>query len=136
MIDYKKPRSLQKEITKCDEVFSKYIRLKYITNGIIRCFTCGKILIMSKTDAGHFVGREHKTTRFLEKNVHPQCQWCNRFKEGAKDEYALNLVKKYGPGILEELNQLKHGFKQYTLTELDQLKEFWKSEIKRMTADN
>lgn len=125
-------KSLQKEIKKADEIFSKYIRLKYQKNGYIICFTCGKYLLIGECDAGHFVGREHKSTRFLEKNVHPQCQWCNRFKEGQKDEYALRLVYKYGPTILEELNRFKHQHKQYTIQELGELMTYWKAEIKRL----
>lgn len=124
-------KTVQKEIKKADEIFSRYIRLKYLKKGILKCFTCGKLGIMQEMDAGHFIGREHKTTRYDERNVHPQCQWCNRFKEGQKDEYALKLQEKYGLTILSELNKLKHSFKQYTLKELEDLMTFWRSEIKR-----
>ena len=37
------------------------------------------------------------------------------------DEYALALKKRYGEGILEELNALKHQIKQFTVNELEEL---------------
>lgn len=58
-------------------------------------------------DAGHYITRSALNTRYDERNVHPQCKACNRFHEGRKDEYALFLIRTYGPQILDELNKLK-----------------------------
>lgn len=79
-----------------DTWFSKYVRLNGADKqGMCRCCTCGKIQHWKDMDAGHFVGRERKTTRWDERNVHPQCRYCNRFKEGRKYEYSKFLNEKY-----------------------------------------
>ena len=41
---------------------------------------------------------------FNEKNANGQCLKCNYFGSGKTSIYAMKLVKKYGPDILEELN--------------------------------
>ena len=58
-------------------------------------------------DCGHYISREVKILRFDPRNTAPQCQSCNRFKEGKKDEFALYLIKKYGKNILQNLNKEK-----------------------------
>lgn len=35
------------------------------------------------------------------------------------DEYSIRLIKKYGPGILLELNKEKRKIKQFTPQELE-----------------
>jgi hypothetical protein len=92
-----------------DRAFSNYIRLKYADeNGMIECFTCGERRSIKEMDCGHYVSRQHKSLRWDERNAHPQCWACNRFNEGRKDEYALRLIKKYGPDILNQLQVEKH----------------------------
>ena len=94
-----------------DRAFSRYIRLRDTkVQGDVRygkCCTCGVIKPFEDIDAGHYVDRSNKCTRWDEQNVHGQCQKCNRFLSGASDEYALFLQKKYGKTILEELNRRK-----------------------------
>lgn len=90
-----------------DEVFSLYIRNRDSKNGYNKCFTCDKELPIKELDAGHYISRINSNLRYFEKNVHVQCRYCNRYKEGMKDEYALRLIDKYGVGILEELNRWK-----------------------------
>ena len=68
-------------------------------------------------DAGHYIKRQYNMTRFDERNVHCQCRACNRFKGGMMDEYAINLERDYGQGILQEFEQLKHEIKQFKVRE-------------------
>ena len=96
-------------IKKLDKIFSEYVRRRDAKDGVARCVTCGKYDDWKRVHAGHFIVRQHKTTRWDERNVWPQCVSCNSFHEGAKDEYSLFLVRKYGPQILEELNRHKHS---------------------------
>ena len=96
-------------IKKLDRIFSEYIRRRDAKDGVARCVTCGKYDDWKRFHAGHFVVRQHKSTRWSERNVWPQCPSCNSFHEGAKDEYSLFLVRKFGPAILEELNYHKHS---------------------------
>jgi len=92
---------------KLDRTFSKYIRQKHAKNGLVRCITCSKLEPWEDCDAGHYVSRQHLSTRWSEKNVYPQCRACNRFHEGRKDEFALALIRLHGEGILDELNKDK-----------------------------
>jgi len=46
---------------------------------------------------------------FEERNVHAGCVSCNMFKHGNLHEYAPFLEKKYGTGILQELQKLRRS---------------------------
>lgn len=88
--------STAKRMKVWDTWFSKYIRMSACDkNGIAKCCSCGKLDMWQNMDAGHFIGRERKMTRWDERNVHPQCRYCNRFKEGRKYEYSKFLNDKY-----------------------------------------
>ena len=71
---------LKKEL---DKWFSQYIRLRRAdANGLVECFTCGKIDHWKKQQAGHFQSRRHLTTRWNELNVQVQCVRCNMLNQG------------------------------------------------------
>ena len=92
-----------------DKWFSKYIRIRDADeNGIITCISCGARVHWTKADCGHFIKRQHKATRYNEKNSNGQCRKCNWLLQGNDIEYAKGLVKKYGEGILEKLELAKH----------------------------
>ena len=99
--------SLTKNEKKLDRLFSKYIRLSSSKNEICKCYTCGVMNHWKEMDAGHYITRQHKGTRWDERNVKVQCRKCNRFESGVSDEFALHLLKDYGKEVLEELNQAK-----------------------------
>jgi len=125
---------VNKLIKKLDRVFSEYIRRSALTpQGYIRCFTCGAFITFHQADCGHYVGRECMSTRFEEKNCAPQCHSCNRYAEGRKDIFAINLQKKYGQGILEELNRKKNEIKQWTAEELEEKIIYYQQKIKTLT---
>ena len=93
-----------------DNWFSKFIRARDADeDGIIRCISCGKPVHWKKADAGHFIKRQHRALRFSEINVNGQCRSCNWLLQGNDINYAKGLVKKYGPGIIEQLQALKNG---------------------------
>lgn len=108
--------SLKKRL---DAVFSQFIRRKYADrNGYVSCFTCGVQMHWKKIQNGHYISRSHNATRYSIKNNHPQCVGCNVFKHGNMPAYALALLKKYGPDILEELSREKQKIKQFSIPEL------------------
>ena len=111
-------------------VFSKWIKLR----DNYTCYTCGKV--MQKGDpschAGHYVPQSKgNRLRFDERNVHCQCLSCNSFKRGNLSEYALNLERDYGPGILQEFDQIKNEQKKFTREELTDMYDDY---IKRLEA--
>lgn len=108
-----------------DRNFSTFIRLRDSKNGYITCISCGKILPWKKSDCGHFVNRRNMNLRYSEKNCNAQCRECNRFYEGNASGYALGLIKKYGVGIIEELNLKKNIYRKFTQVEIDALNKYY-----------
>lgn len=83
--------------TKLDKVFSEYIRLRdAMDNGFFRCISCGQIKPFGQADNGHYINRQHMSTRFDEMNCNAQCRRCNRFMEGNIQNYRKGMVAKYG----------------------------------------
>lgn len=76
--------------------FSEWIRRQ--AKGV--CFTCGIVNRWQDCDAGHF---RHDRLDFDNRNVHCQCQKCNRFLHGNLGNYTLALIEEIG---LEGVNQL------------------------------
>jgi hypothetical protein len=133
MFHFKKGEKINVWIKKLDGVFSQYIRNKYAVNGFVNCFTCYRLFPVKDMDCGHYISRMYKSLRYSEKNAHPQCRYCNRYLFGAMDEYAVNLQKKYGENILNELNKEKRKIKQFTIPELNQMIEYYKNKLKELT---
>ena len=59
-------------------------------------------------DTGHFIPREYPGTKYDIRNVKPQCKQCNRYNEGRLKVFELELIKEYGPDIIEELHNKKN----------------------------
>lgn len=59
--------------------------------------------------AGHYISRAKKGTRYDEKNVHVQCPSCNGFGHGMLIEYKQFLIDTYGPKIIDELEYKSKG---------------------------
>ena len=92
---------LKKEL---DKWFSLYIRLREATDeGMVQCFTSGRVYHYKQMHAGHFMSRRHLSTRWCEINVQPQSPADNLFGQGEQYKFGLNLDSKYGEGTAEEL---------------------------------
>lgn len=87
-------------------------------------------------DAGHYVPRSNKATILDDRNVHPQCRDCNRFKHGAKAQHREYIIRTYGLEVVEELESKRlprtHTWDREMLAEikiklLDELKEMMQS---------
>lgn len=91
------------------EKFSQWIRQK--AKGV--CFTCGVVNRWQDCDAGHF---RHDRLDFDTRNVHCQCQKCNRYLHGNLANYTLALIEEIG---LEGVNQLNHDADMELATRLD-----------------
>lgn len=113
---------IRKLIKKLDTAFSIHTRKKYADeHGMVKCFTCPKVMHWKEAQLGHYVSRKHMSLRFDPRNCHVQGAECNIFRHGALDVYALALQEKYGEGILKELNQIKNQTKQWKAGELQEL---------------
>ena len=106
----------QKWMDKADNIFSKYIRLKFSfqSGGELFCrdIITGRIYPIKSIDNGHCFSRYHKATRFEEDNCRPQNRSSNRFS-GEKDHYTFikNLKAEIGEERFERIEKLKdsHG---------------------------
>lgn len=106
----KTPR--QKMMKKADDIFSKYIRLKFsfMSGGELfcRCIISGRIYGIKNIDCGHCFSRSFKATRFEEDNCRPQNGSSNRFS-GEADHYKFikNLRAQIGEERFTRIERLK-----------------------------
>ena len=108
-------KSLKKRLWK---YFSIFIRQR--DNGV--CISCGKKDAWQNMDCGHYIPKTAGLSiYFEEKNCAAQCQRCNRFMHGNLSQYALALQKKYGIGILEELDKKRREIRKITESEYEEL---------------
>ena len=128
----KKVRKLKTLKREADEVHSKCVRLEETKDGYGICVSCGRLVPYDQLDCGHFMSRSHMSTRYEFKNTHIQCISCNRFHEGVKEVYALWLIEKYGPGIIEELTAMAQEIKQWQPYQLEELITDRKNKIKEL----
>lgn len=86
------------------KVFSEYIRLRDADgDGVCKCFTCNFTADWKRFDAGHGIGRQHKATKFDERNVWAQCKRCNGFEGGKREVFKEEVNKRCGPQTWEKL---------------------------------
>jgi hypothetical protein len=123
----KKP-SRKTIITKLDNIFSQYIRLRYSKNEIATCVTCGKQDHWKKMQNGHFISRKHYATRFDEDNCQVQCSGCNVFRYG--EQY---LFSKYlGADLSEELLMKSRKIQKFSDSELLYMIELYNEKVNNL----
>ena len=110
--------SLARLTRKLDRVFSAWIRGRDAPSGMGRCISCGA---WAKLQAGHFIKRQHRATRWNEFNVNGQCARCNHFLHGNDGAYCMALIRWYGKAKVEELLALKHKTAKYSRADLEKL---------------
>ncbi|HDY86634.1 MAG TPA: hypothetical protein ENH82_00790 [bacterium] len=90
---------------KTDKMFQKRRRLEEADHqGVVRCISCGAFHHYKLCDAGHYIPRAHKGTRYEELNVWPQCKKCNKWLHGNVAKYRDGLVNKIGESGIRHLN--------------------------------
>ena len=117
-------------------VFSRYIRLRdcLATTGTTthgKCFTCPAILPIQKLQAGHFIAGRRNANLFSKKGCHAQCRRCN-YLDGNPLEYRRQIIKMYGEGYDEILENEAKQVKQFTIEELEQMKDYYTAKVKAM----
>lgn len=79
-------------IQDADVLVSRYVRLSAAdSRGLVHCVTCPIVLPWTQMDAGHFIPRACLFLRHDLRNVHPQCQDCNRYHRGRPAKYSVYL---------------------------------------------
>lgn len=101
------------------------------------CVTCGAVKSWSRMDCGHCISRGlggSSGVYFHECNVGLQCKKCNAFRQGARPEFEEHLKKKYGDGIIEELER-QHRAYSYGVIEIVVLEEHFKKKYKELVKE-
>lgn len=121
--------------SKLIKYFSEYIRLRNSDNGLVQCFTCGKIGNYKTMDAGHFISCRYNATRFDEKNVQVQCKRCNSTAiwglKGNPEVFRRRLDEKYGEGTADMLYMKKDNYWKGTDFELNLLITYYKNFVEK-----
>ena len=100
--------SMAKLKKKLDAVFSKVIRHSHAVNGVVTCYTCGKVGEVKTMQCGHFVSRQYLATRWSKDNTRPQCAGCNLFGDGKPLDFEENLKEEIGDVKVEEMKKSRH----------------------------
>lgn len=113
---------------KLDKEFSLFIRLRdAMSNGFFRCISCGQIKRFEQADCGHYINRQHMSTRFDEMNCNAQCRKCNRFMEGNIQGYRQGMITKYGEQRVLLLEAKKNQTRKYSDFEYKELIKYYKA---------
>jgi len=132
-VTVKKQTDLKKKL---DTVFSLYIRLRdTMTNGMIRCISCGRFKTFDQFDCGHFHSRKHMSVRYDEDNCHAECHSCNRFSADHLIGYRANLIAKIGKMRVDKLEWKASQFKKWTRFELEELIKYYQQQIDNLKKE-
>jgi len=123
-------------IEKADKWFSMWLRLNYTDeNGVCYCFTCGHPGEPKYLQCGHYVERQHKATRFSEKNTRPQCGGCNKFGQGKAVIFRRKLVEIYGERDVLLLEAAKHKTFKQTKYDLEYIAIYYKGKAEQLAKE-
>ena len=121
---------------KLDVVFSLFIRLRDARkDGTFKCISCGQIKSFDQADCGHYINRQHMSTRYSEINCNAQCRSCNRFDEGNIQGYRRGLFEKYGVTTVILLESMKNQVNKISEFEYKAMIAYYKKEIKRLKQE-
>lgn len=132
MLRKKRKKSLATLKRELWKIFSIFVRQREIDdNGYVQCISCQKIDHWKNLQAGHFIPKSLGLSIYFEpRNVFQQCSFCNLVKQGNAYNYALSLQKRFGEGIVEELEAQAKQSKKYYPWEYEELIEEYKAKIK------
>ena len=118
------------------KVFSLYIRLRDSNEeGYGKCITCRKIIHYTQGDAGHGIGRQHKSVKFHPRNNHLQCRRCNFYGAGEQAAYKEAVEKIYGEGTWDELTLASRQTCKRGQVEIDVMTDYYKKEVARLKKE-
>ena len=129
-------KSISKLKKELDKWFSLYIRLRDCNEeGLVQCFTSGRVYHYKNMHAGHFMSRKHLATRWCESNVQPQSPADNLFGQGEQYKFGLNLDAKYGEGTAEELQFKSRQTLKMTRVDYEDKIGYYKSLVEKLKKE-
>jgi len=112
-------------------VFNQYIRER---DKLEPCISCSRHH-QGQYHAGHYLSTGARPNlRFVENNVHKQCQPCNTHLSGNLINYRINLIQKIG---VEAVVQLETDFepKKYTIDNLKEIIKIYRNKVKMLKSE-
>jgi len=131
-------KSISKLKKELDKWFSLYIRLRDSQNGLVQCFTCGKVAHYKKggMQCGHFQSRRFMATRYSEDgNCQVQCVACNLYRAGEQYKFALAIDAKYGEGTADDLQFKARQIIKFTRADYEDKISYYKSFVKKLKKE-
>lgn len=118
------------------DIFSVFIRRrdakKFSGGEIGKCVTCSHVDRWKYMQAGHFISRKQKATKFEEKNNNLQCGGCNGPKSGMQFEHGKAIDRMYGKGTADMLLMKSKNITKWGVFELELMIKMYKSKIKSL----
>lgn len=97
------------------------------------CISCGR-MHEGQWHAGHYLSTGARPNlRFIEANIHKQCQPCNVHLSGNLINYRIGLIAKIGIVLVEAL-EADQTIRKYTEEELKGLKAHYVAKLKLLKA--
>jgi len=112
-----------------DNTFAKFIKARDSDDNHFKCISCGQTKPLDQFNAGHYFSRGELSIRWDEKNVNGQCISCNKWKSGNIQGYEKGIKKKWGSGVIQELEIKKMQTKKYARFEMEILIIHYKSQL-------
>ena len=129
-------KSISKLKKELDKWFSLYIILRdATTEGMVQCFTSGRIYHYKQIHAGHFMSRKNLATRWCEMNVQPQSAKDNLFGQGEQWKFGLKLDAKYGRGTSEELQHKARQTIKMSRIDYEEEISYYKAIVKNLKEE-
>ena len=130
-------------MSKLDEklwrIFSQFIRLRdakdFSGGEYVKCCTCSHTGHWKDFDAGHFISRRHKATKFSEKNVNAQCKGCNGHKSGMQYKHGEFIDRKYGKDTAEKLDIQSRNMTKWHRFEYEFLIKEYTKKVKELKKE-
>lgn len=98
------------------------------------CVTCGVTGAWSGglggMHTGHFLAGRRHAILFDEENVAPQCSRCNRYLDGAPQEFRRWMLEVRGMETVVRLTQLKATIRKFTREELVDMRIEYEARLK------
>jgi 5-methylcytosine-specific restriction endonuclease McrA len=117
-------------IKKLDQIFSLYIRLRYASNEMSECYTCGKVDHYKKLQCGHFMSRRHYATRWDEDNCQVQCYSCNVMRYGEQYKFGLRLAKEKELDLPEKLLAKTRKITKFSDVDIKEMIDLYKEKVR------
>jgi hypothetical protein len=128
---FDKPKKITKTKAKKKAwlIFSKWLKTKYVVNGMVTCYTCGSVYPIEKIQTGHGIGGRNNSILFEEKLVRPQCIICNVFKRGRYATFTYKLIKELGLKEYEKLVEQSQQVVQYKVADYQEIEALYKAKL-------